>query len=228
MKGDANSNVSLGQVAYEAIREAIVRGDIKPGQRISEYTVAKWLDVSRTPAREGLRRLQSEGLLASHPVRGLVVASLDDSALDELYSVRATLEAEAAFLAARHATKSERDTLKNLVEAEAEIVDDPRRMYEHNKVFHQLIYRAARNRYLLQFLNAISDVINVQASVSSIMDPKRRQAVLLEHKAIVTAIAKRQDNAARLAAMAHIKATHAARVPLKQGSILSGRKRRAT
>src|SRR3954466_6920241 len=64
------SDVSLGDFAYRAIRDAITTNTMKPGDRLSEYMVADWLKISRTPAREGLRRLEGEGLLTSHPRRG--------------------------------------------------------------------------------------------------------------------------------------------------------------
>lgn len=211
----------LGQVAYEAIREAMEKGSLKPGDRVSEYKVAQWLKISRTPAREGLRRLESEGLLARHARRGLIVALLDDDALQELYAAREVLEREAAGLAARRASESEIETLKHLVEAEASIAEDPKRMYEHNLVFHQLVYRAAHNRYMLKFLNAISDAISAHRSVSTLVQQARRQAVLREHRAIVAAIAKRNEEAARTAASGHIKAALKARTRLQHEAIIA-------
>ena len=73
-------------MAYQAVLEAITTNQMKPGDRLSEYMVADWLKISRTPAREGLRRLESEGLLTSHQRRGLVVASFDEAAVHELYA----------------------------------------------------------------------------------------------------------------------------------------------
>jgi DNA-binding GntR family transcriptional regulator len=221
MKRAPASNVLLGQVAYEAIREAMEKGSLKPGDRVSEYKVAQWLKISRTPAREGLRRLESEGLLARHARRGLIVASLDEDALQELYAAREVLEREAAGLAAQHATASEIDTLKHLVEAEATIAEDPKRMYEHNLVFHQLIYRAAHNRYILKFLNAISDAISAHRSISSLVQQARRQAVVREHRAVVAAIARRDAEGARKAAGGHIQSALKARTRLRHEAMIA-------
>ena len=211
MKKAPATSVLLGQVAYEALREAMEKGSLKPGDRVSEYKVAQWLKISRTPAREGLRRLESEGLLARHARRGLVVASLDDDALQELY---------AAGLAALRANDSEIETLKHLVDAETMIAEDPKRMYEHNLVFHQLMYRAAHNRYILKFLNTISDAISAHRSVSTLVQQSRRQAVIREHRAIA-AIGKRNPEAARAAAGEHIKAALKASTRLQHEALIA-------
>jgi DNA-binding GntR family transcriptional regulator len=227
MKRAPATSVLLGQVAYEAIREAMEKGSLKPGDRVSEYKVAQWLKISRTPAREGLRRLESEGLLARHARRGLIVALLDDDALQELYAAREVLEREAAGLAARRATESEIETLKHLVDAEARIAEDPKRMYEHNLVFHHLIYRAAHNRYMLKFLNAISDAISAHRSISTLVQASRRQSVVREHRALVMAIARRNEEAARKAAGVHIKSALKARTRLQHKAILEAVQQRS-
>jgi DNA-binding GntR family transcriptional regulator len=227
MKKAPATNVLLGQLAYEAIREAMEKGSLKPGERVSEYKVAQWLKISRTPAREGLRRLESEGLLARHARRGLIVASLDDDAMHELYAAREVLEREAAAQAARRASDAEIETLKHLVDAEASIAEDPKRMYEHNLVFHQLIYRAAHNRYILKFLNAISDAISAHRSTSTLVQQSRRQGVIKEHRAIVAAIARRNEDEARNAAGAHIKSALKARTRLQHEAMIEAVQQRS-
>lgn len=212
LKKAGYSAVSLGQLAYDAVRNAIEAGNLTPGDRVSEYKVAEWLSISRTPAREGLLRLESEGLLASHPRRGLVVASVDNEAVRELYAAREFLEGTVAGLAAQNASRPEIDELNRLIEAEAEIADDTESMYEHNKVFHQQIYRACHNRYLMKFLSTINDIISAERSMSSLTDRKRRQAVIREHRAITEAITKRDAGAATKAAIGHIRAAFEARV----------------
>src|SRR5689334_11674964 len=107
MRSENDSNQLLGEVAYKAVRDAIVANKLKPGDRVSEYKVAEWLNISRTPAREGLRKLEAEGFLTASPRRGLVVATVDEEAIYELYAVREILEGGAAALAARNATDAE-------------------------------------------------------------------------------------------------------------------------
>jgi DNA-binding GntR family transcriptional regulator len=219
VKKKRDSNVLLGDVAYQAIRDAISTNQMKPGDRLSEYMVAEWLKISRTPAREGLRRLESEGLLTSHPRRGLVVATLDEAAIHELYSARETLESTVAGLAARFATDAEISSLQHLIDTEVTIVDTPEKMYEHNRMFHQLIYRAARNRYLLKFLLVISDTLSTHRSVSTLVSAQRREEVLREHRELVDAIARRDEDAARRAAVKHIQGALRARVAVQRSEV---------
>src|SRR3954464_13201192 len=98
---------SRSDLVYRKLREAIETGDLKPGQRVMEVEVAAWLDVSRTPVREALRKLEAEGMLAMEPRAGLVVASLTRQAMMELYVMREVLEGTAARLCARHASDVE-------------------------------------------------------------------------------------------------------------------------
>ena len=108
-----------------------------------------------------------------------------------------------------------------MVDAEAMVAEDPKRMYEHNLVFHQLIYRAAHNRYILKFLNAISDAISAHRSISTLVQQARRQAVVREHRAVVAAIARRDAEAARNAAAGHIRSALKARTRLVHEAMIA-------
>lgn len=224
-KRSGGSQLSLGQMAYDAVRSAIEQGNLTPGDRISEYKVAEWLHISRTPAREGLLRLESEGLLASHPRRGLVVASIDNEMVRELYAAREFLEGQVAGLAAQNASRPEIDELLRLVETEAEVRslaesrDDSATFYEHNKIFHQQIYRAAHNRYLMKFLSTMNDIIVGEHRLSPFTDKKRRQSILREHRLIAEAIARRDAQGADEAARAHMRAAFEARVKARKEAV---------
>ena len=193
-------NILLGDMAYQTVLEAITTNQMKPGDRLSEYMVADWLKISRTPAREALRRLESEGLLASHPRRGLVVATLDESAIYELYSAREVIESTVAAMAARFATDAQISGLTHMVAIESEMIETPDQMFAHNRAFHQLISEAARNRYMVKFLQAISDTSSAFRQASTLVSLQRRQEVLVEHRALVDAIARHDEDASRAAA----------------------------
>ena len=216
VKNKRDPNLSLGDVAYQAIREAITSNEMKPGDRLSEYMVADWLKISRTPAREGLRRLENEGLLTMQPRRGLVVASLDESAVQELYAAREVLESTVAAMAARFATDAEISMLQHLVEREAQIVEQADKMFEHNLEFHRLVAMAARNRYLAKFLQSVSDSMSAHRRVSTLVNPERRAEVLMEHRVLVDAIARHDEEAARAAALQHIRGALRARLALQR------------
>jgi len=221
MSGANDSNLLLGEVAYKAIRDAIVANKFKPGDRISEYKVAEWLKISRTPAREGLRRLESEGFLTATPRRGLVVASVDEDAIYELYAAREILEGGAAALAARNATEAELAALEQMVAAETAMTDSPEMMFEHNRLFHRFIYRAARNRYLTRFLQSIYDTLTAHRSISTMHIPARREAVLNEHRELCAALIRRDEEAASRAAVEHVRAALRARMQLEHASLVS-------
>jgi len=213
------SNLLLGETAYESVREAILANVLKPGDRVSEYKVAEWLGISRTPAREGLRRLENEGLLEQHPRRGLVVASIDDTAVQELFAVRKLLESEAAAQAALHATDAEIATLRLLVEAEANLSDSPDQMHEHNRTFHEQIYRAAHNRFLLKFLLLTADSLSTYRSVSTLTLKERRDEVIQEHRELCEAIGQRDEAAARAIATSHVQNALRARIRLQHSNL---------
>ena len=103
---------------YRRLRDAIQQGEFKSGHRVMEIEVADWLKVSRTPVRDAIRRLESEGMLEHEPRTGLVVARLDRQAVMELYVMRETLEGTAARLCARHASDMEIQDLVDLIERE--------------------------------------------------------------------------------------------------------------
>lgn len=216
MKRKQSSNVSLGEVAYKAIRDAITSNAMKPGDRLSEYKVADWLKISRTPAREGLRRLESEGLLTSHPRRGLVVATFDEAAVHELYAAREVLESTVAAMAARFATDAEISSLQHMMQLEASMADTPEAMFEHNLAFHKLVSQAARNRYLVKFLQSLSDTISAHRRVSTLKSSKRRSEVLRDHRELVDAIARRDEETARAVATHHIQGAMRARLAMER------------
>jgi DNA-binding GntR family transcriptional regulator len=227
IKKTHDSNQLLGDVAYEAVREAILANDLKPGDRLSEYKVAEWLGISRTPAREGLRRLESKGLLAQHPRRGLVVASIDDDALQELYAVRELLEGAAAAMAARRATETEIATLRHLVDAEEYIREKPEQMYEHNRTFHDAIYRATHNQFLLKFLLITADTLSAYRNISTLVIKERRDEVVSEHRELCEAIAQRDEAQARATAARHVKNALRARTKVQHNDLISAMQRPA-
>lgn len=205
----------LAQHAYESVRDAIEQGDLSPGDRISEYKTAEWLNISRTPAREGLLRLEAEGLLDHHPRRGLVVASIDSDALKELFVAREILERALAGQAARNASGPELDQLMRLTEDESKMVDDREGMFQNNKVFHNAIRQSAHNRYLMKYVNTLDDIVAADRRGSSLVDIERRKAVIREHRDLAKAIADRDIAKAEDLASAHIRAAYEARLKLK-------------
>ena len=204
----------LGESAYERIREAIRSGDLEPGHRITESDLARWLTMSRTPVREAISRLETEGLLTHVRRQGLTVARLDYQAVMELYEMREVLEGTAARFAAHHAAVAEVETLREMLDLEAELgPSDSKRGAEANRRFHQIIHHAAHNRYLLKTLNALGDSMMLLGSTTLAL-PGRHATALEEHRLIVEAISARDADGAQQAACGHIRAAQRHRLKL--------------
>ena len=129
------TNPSLGEYVYQELLRAIREGRYHPGERIRESVVARELDVSRTPVREALRRLQSDGRLTFEPQRGAVVAELDHQEVAELYALRQQLEGVAARFAAQHASEGEVHAMEFILERSREVTNDPRELNQINWSF---------------------------------------------------------------------------------------------
>ena len=133
--------------AYSLILEAIDVGIYKPGDRLVESDLAEQFGVSRTPIREALQRLETQSLLARDG-RSLIVASLDHNQMAELYVVRRELEGLAARLAARHATAEEVQVLRDMVEDDLALINDPAALARANRRFHTQIHLASQKHNL--------------------------------------------------------------------------------
>lgn len=188
--------------AYSMILAAIDEGVYRPGDRLVESELADRFGVSRTPIREALQRLETQSLLARDG-RSLIVASLDHNQMAELYIVRRELEGLAASLAAKHATPEEVGLLRDMVEADNALLDDPAALSRANRRFHKQIHLASHNRYLVQQLDLVHRTMALMATTSLAAQGRSRIAQE-EHDAIVTAIEAQNEEAAGKALRDHI------------------------
>jgi DNA-binding GntR family transcriptional regulator len=214
-------NISLSEDAYRQLKEAIRKGALAPGTRIREADIAERFRISRTPAREAIRRLESEGLISSVPRQGAIVSKLDHQETMELYDLREILEGAAAGFAARHASLAEIEELQELIAAEPELVDKPDQLADLNQLFHSALYRAAHNRFLERMLIGLRDSMALLGG-TSLKVKGRFDTAHAEHLAIVSAIAARDGEAAEQAARAHIRNAQRARLKLMRSSLVAG------
>lgn len=210
-------SASLPALAYDRIRQAITSGELKPGTSLRETAIADWLAMSRTPVRDALRRLEADGLLVHEPHRGTVVATLDEPAILELYAMREVLEGSAAALAARNAREDEIETLRHIAQAESGALADAVQLVEINRRFHQAIFRAAHNRYLLKMLNPVHDAIALMGR-TTLADPARAGEAHAQHLEIIALIAARDAAGAEAAARRHSRGSLASRLKLMRES----------
>lgn len=196
--------------AYTLILDAIDVGTYRPGDRLVESELAERFNVSRTPIREALQRLETQSLLAREG-RSLIVASLDHNQTAELYVVRGELEGLAARLAARHAAAEEVRVLREMVEADNALIDDPKALARNNRRFHKQIHLASHNRYLVQQLDLVYRSMALMAT-SSLAAEGRGEIAQAEHDRIVSMIEARDEDGADEALRAHISVAFVTRL----------------
>jgi DNA-binding GntR family transcriptional regulator len=197
-RGDA------GERAYVRLRDAIVSQSLAPGQRLVESALCEWLQMSRTPVRAALGRLQAASLVEEAPGGGLQVASYDLGSLNELYVVREMLEATAASEAARHATPAEIAALQDSLEIQRRLVNDVPAFARENVLFHQYLYAAAHNRFLLRTLQTMGDAVALLGR-TAIDQPEAVERAIGQHAKIVAAIVKRDPERAFELTRQHIR-----------------------
>jgi len=200
-----------GSDIYRKLVEAIEAGNLAPGTRLREAELAERYGVSRTPIREGLKRLESQGLAIHEPNRGMIIPILDNDQINELYVVRAVLEGTVAGLAAQHATAAEIAILAEMVEADRAIGDDAAKLSESNRAFHRRLTLASHNRYLMAQIEHMKQFLLLLGG-TTFVDPERRAQAIEEHARIVEAIAARDGAAAEAAGRDHIERAHKARL----------------
>jgi DNA-binding GntR family transcriptional regulator len=212
--------------AYDMLREAIREGTIEPGQRVMETEISTWLRVSRTPVREALHRLQAEGLLEHAPGGGLAVVLYDLRAIGEFYATRESLEGAAAALAAQHADDTEIRILSAMLDGMRALPPDPRVHARENQAFHEQIYRAAHNRFLLKSLQTLLNFVPLLGR-TTYNAPNRVEDSLREHAAIVEAISARDPARAEEATRQHIRHAYESRIRVATEDFRAAAQRRS-
>jgi DNA-binding GntR family transcriptional regulator len=198
---------TTAEAVYRALRHGIVRGALAPGERLRSDALANELHVSRTPVREALRKLEAEGLVA-HSGSRLIVRTLSERELTELFYVREALEGMAARLAAENATPSEiaeiRDLLDDMESACGQ--GDLGGLRRLSGEFQQSICRASHNSRLLESLTALLDSVR-KMQTSTLFGEGRAAQALQEYRDLLAAIAARDSDRAEAVARMHRRRT---------------------
>ena len=199
-----NSAATRSDEVYERLREEIVKGLIRPNERLVEVDLAERLGVSRTPVRESLKRLEAEGLI--HGGRHhLVVREHAPDEIREIYEARAALEGYAARLAADRASASDLAKIALWHEADhKKLLRSPR---EHivnvNDRFHDAIIAAAHNRRLLDLIRRNREFY-FNYRIANLYTDAESEASLEGHTAILRALERRDPVGAEAATRAHV------------------------
>ena len=191
------------------LREAIMVGHFKPGERLVETSLCEKLGVSRTSLRETLRVLAGERLIVLTPNRGPSIAIISPEEADQIYHVRAILEGEMAALAAEHVSVADiaelRSALKEFEEAVA--AEDPVTRLTATTDFYEVIIRCSGNRIIGDLVHALVARINFLRA-RTMASPGRARHSCNEMASLLEAIAAHDATAARAAAVAHVQAAH--------------------
>ncbi|HEY0293755.1 MAG TPA: GntR family transcriptional regulator [Bordetella sp.] len=207
---------SLSETAYNRLRTMIETGELSPRSPLREVHLAQSLEMSRTPVREALRRLEAEGFVDNLPRLGLMVAVLDRHRVIELYEFLEVLECTAARNTAMHATPAEIETLEQYIRQEEKVLEDPAALSALNAKFHDVLYRGARNHYLLKAVHTVRDAIFLLGK-STLATSGRGPRAHVEHLLIVEAIKNRDPEAAYKAMQAHVQSTKRVRLRMVDG-----------
>jgi DNA-binding GntR family transcriptional regulator len=196
---------SLAVRAYEAIRAAITTQQLVAGSHLSVPALAQRLNVSRTPVKEALARLEREGLVATRTNRGACVAFLCAADVHEIYHLREALEGLAARLAAERASPADIKVLKGLIEAQEQAlkVRDMDAVMDVDMEFHRRLRELSGNR-LANILRNLEDQVRTVLA-TSITIPGRREQATREHRTILASIERHNPDSAESAARDHIR-----------------------
>ena len=197
---------TMREVLFQRLRGLILSGYYRSGHRLREEELARLFGASRTPVREALRKLESEGLVQHLPHRGVVVNQISIDDLAQIYPVRAVLVGLAARLAALHITEEELQTLQVFHQQLHNFI--AKRAYKratrtHTR-FNMTLYSASRNPRLINILVQFNDYIEHTVDRALAM-PGRADEIGREHAAILRAIAERNGDAADAAARVHVE-----------------------
>lgn len=196
----------LYQQAYTALRQAILTGAIKPGERLTEVRLAEMLSISRTPVRESIRQLVKDGLLETTEAGGVCVPRLAVESLLQLYQCRGALERLAASLAAARATEDQVAAMvEKITQAEACIRSgDLVGLIAANTAFHDCIYQASGNRFIGDLIERARGPLLLYRA-SSLWSEATRTEVHREHEAILIAIQARDPMQAAMRMDLHMQ-----------------------
>ena len=197
--------------AVGKLRDAILSGHFKPGQRLVEIDLCERMQVSRASIREALRRLEAEKLITTIPNRGPFVAEITWDEAREIYQVRALLEGEAAALFARRATAPEKREMAQALAAfvEADDANDAIGRLTTTSRFYEVILRGCGNGVIRDLLQGLVARINFLRAHSMSRAGRTRHSIS-ELKRILKAIERSDPVAARAAAVEHVNAACAA------------------
>ncbi len=195
----------VGEVAYASLKEAIVKGDLKPGQRLVEHQLSTQMRVSRIPVREAIKKLEQDGLVEKLDGRGFAVKSLTREEIEETFGIRSVLESYAAFLATEQMNDAVLAKLEDSIEAYRNALGDgdTEKLMQLNTQFHEVLYRAAGSKQLYALINNFRD--NIYRYRRPLLNsPERARLSLSDHEEMVAAMREKDKEKVEKLVKRHI------------------------
>lgn len=194
---------SLADQIYEHLKAKILQGDIKPGERMMQVPVAEKLNISRTPVRDAFRRLEQDGLIEKLPHGGVRVRVIPEETVQEVFGIRKVLETYALRIAWAKIKAEEITLLKNLKYQARKILaakglsqeNKIRQLFELNTRFHEIIYAATNNIYLLNILNNLRNIVS-QLRYLGLQATETWKEVWTEHAQLINCLEQRDKKRA--------------------------------
>lgn len=205
IKLDSNINLPLREVVFMKLREAILTGIMKPGDRLMEIQLSTMLGVSRTPVREAIRKLEIEGLVKMIPRRGAEVACITEKDMKDVLEVRTTLEDLAVSLACERITKEQVNGLKNANEEFKTAVEEGNLigMVDADIKFHDIIYESTNNKKLMQILSNLREQL-YRYRLEYLKNKKAHASLIKDHDELIKDLKSRDKVKARAVIRRHV------------------------
>jgi DNA-binding GntR family transcriptional regulator len=203
---NAENCKSLREIVFETIRNAIIQGELKPGERLMEVQLASELGVSRTPVRESIRKLELEGLVRMVPRKGAYVTPMSIKDLHEMMQIRRALEILVAELAAKNATDDEIEQMResNHGFEESALENDENGIINYDIAFHETMYHSARNDRLFKMIHSLREQM-LRVRVEYVHNIEDKRPLIGQHEAIIDGIAAHDADTAGKMAGVHIE-----------------------
>nr|WP_300658154.1 GntR family transcriptional regulator [uncultured Acetatifactor sp.] len=205
MQSSFDSDLPLRDVVFNTLRQAILIGELKPGERLMELHLADRLGVSRTPVREAIRRLELEGLVTMIPRKGAEVARITEKSMSDVLEVRRTLDALCAELACDRITPESLAALKKACDHFEQCIGthDAKKIAEADVSLHDIIVEATGNQRLIQMVHNLSEQM-YRYRFEYIKDSSQHDTLVKEHRIIYQSIVDKDKDTAAAAARLHI------------------------
>lgn len=201
-------SISYKTKVYNYVKEGIIRGHYQQGEALNERKLSEELGVSRTPIREALQSLATDGWVVNEPYKESVVRTFNVEYVLNAQKVRRALEILAVEDAVLNMTAEQKDRLRFYYEKQEENIRDydPVVFMEYDRAFHEEIYRSSKNFILQDLLKNLNDIIRY-FGIKVLMYPERSQETLYEHKGVLDAILEGNIERAREAMDNHLSRT---------------------